>query len=93
MARHWFLDGILDSNQRVPAALIVHGFEAMETGEPARHFTVRHYPQAFPAYGWQHASFSAGCAAAAAIYYWVGFWCLLVPVAVGAPIAILTEED
>ena len=55
--------------------------------------TARHYPQAFPAYGWQHASFSAGCAAAAAIYYWVGFWCLLVPVAVGALIAILTEED
>ena len=41
----------------------------------------------------QHASFSAGCAAAAAIYYWVGFWCLLVPVAVGALMAILTEED
>ncbi len=39
------------------------------------------------------ASFSTGCAAAAAIYYWVGFWCLLAPVAEGALIAILTEED
>src|SRR5208337_2521635 len=44
MARPWFLDGILDGNQRVPAALIVHGFEAMETAEPARHF--RPCPQA-----------------------------------------------
>lgn len=39
------------------------------------------------------ASFSAGCAAAAATYYWTGFWCLSVPVAVGVLIAILTEED
>jgi uncharacterized membrane protein YoaK (UPF0700 family) len=39
------------------------------------------------------ASFSAGCAAAAAAYYWMRFWCLSVPVAVGVLIAILTEED
>ena len=39
------------------------------------------------------ASFSAGCAAAAATYYWMGFWCLAAPVAVGVLIAILTEED
>ena len=39
------------------------------------------------------ASFAAGCAAAAAIYHWVGFWCLVVPAAVGVLIAILTEED
>ena len=44
MARSWFLDGILNGDQRVPAALIVHGFEAVEAREPARHFRPR--PQA-----------------------------------------------
>jgi uncharacterized membrane protein YoaK (UPF0700 family) len=36
--------------------------------------------------------FAGGCAVAAALYYWVGFWCLAVPVAVGAATAILREE-
>jgi uncharacterized membrane protein YoaK (UPF0700 family) len=35
--------------------------------------------------------FAGGCAVAAALYYWVGFWCLAVPVAVGAATAILHE--
>jgi len=37
--------------------------------------------------------FAAGCAVAAALYYWVGFWCLAVPVAVGAATAIVRHED
>jgi uncharacterized membrane protein YoaK (UPF0700 family) len=36
--------------------------------------------------------FAGGCAVAAALYYWVGFWCLAVPVAVGAATAILRNE-
>jgi uncharacterized membrane protein YoaK (UPF0700 family) len=36
--------------------------------------------------------FAAGCAVAAALYYWVGFWCLAVPVAVGAATAILRDD-
>jgi uncharacterized membrane protein YoaK (UPF0700 family) len=37
--------------------------------------------------------FAAGCSAAAILYYWVGFWCLIVPVAAGATTAILHDED
>jgi uncharacterized membrane protein YoaK (UPF0700 family) len=37
--------------------------------------------------------FAAGCAAAAALYVWVGFWCLAVPVVVGAATAIMRAED
>jgi len=36
--------------------------------------------------------FAAGCAVAALLYYWVGFWCLAVPVAVGAATAILRDD-
>jgi uncharacterized membrane protein YoaK (UPF0700 family) len=37
------------------------------------------------------ASFAAGCAVAAILYYFVGFWCLALPVAVGAATAILRD--
>jgi uncharacterized membrane protein YoaK (UPF0700 family) len=37
--------------------------------------------------------FAAGCAVAAILYDWVGFWCLAIPVAVGATTAILRQED
>jgi uncharacterized membrane protein YoaK (UPF0700 family) len=37
-------------------------------------------------------SFAAGCALGALLYYWFGFWCLAVPVAVGAVAAISTES-
>jgi uncharacterized membrane protein YoaK (UPF0700 family) len=37
-------------------------------------------------------SFAAGCALGAFFYYWFGFWCLAVPVAVGAVAAISTES-
>jgi uncharacterized membrane protein YoaK (UPF0700 family) len=37
--------------------------------------------------------FAAGCAAAAVLYYWVGFWCLAVPVVVGTAAAIGRPED
>jgi uncharacterized membrane protein YoaK (UPF0700 family) len=37
--------------------------------------------------------FAAGCAVAAALYAWIGFWCLAVPAAVGAVSAILAVED
>ena len=38
--------------------------------------------------GW----FAGGCALAAALYYWIGFWSLAVPVAVGATTAILGQD-
>jgi uncharacterized membrane protein YoaK (UPF0700 family) len=37
--------------------------------------------------------FAAGCAAAALLYAWIGFWCLALPVAVGAASAIIRMED
>jgi uncharacterized membrane protein YoaK (UPF0700 family) len=37
--------------------------------------------------------FAGGCAVAAVLYYWFGFWCLAVPVVVGAATAILQNED
>jgi uncharacterized membrane protein YoaK (UPF0700 family) len=37
--------------------------------------------------------FAAGCALAALLYDWFGFWCLVVPVAVGAATAILRDDD
>jgi uncharacterized membrane protein YoaK (UPF0700 family) len=37
--------------------------------------------------------FATGCATAAVLYYWVGFWCLIVPVAAGAATAMLHHED
>jgi uncharacterized membrane protein YoaK (UPF0700 family) len=37
--------------------------------------------------------FAAGCGAAAVLYYIVGFWCLAVPVAVGAATAILRDAE
>lgn len=36
--------------------------------------------------------FAAGCAVAALLYYWLGFWCLAVPVAAGAATAILRDD-
>jgi uncharacterized membrane protein YoaK (UPF0700 family) len=36
--------------------------------------------------------FAVGCGVAALLYYWVGFWCLALPVAVGAATAILRDE-
>jgi uncharacterized membrane protein YoaK (UPF0700 family) len=37
--------------------------------------------------------FAAGCAIAAILYAWVGFWCLAVRVLVGAASAIARNED
>jgi uncharacterized membrane protein YoaK (UPF0700 family) len=37
--------------------------------------------------------FAGGCAVAAVLYYWFGFWCLAVPVVVAAATAILRYED
>jgi uncharacterized membrane protein YoaK (UPF0700 family) len=37
--------------------------------------------------------FAAGCAVAAILYYWAGFWCLAVPVVVGAATAMVRAED
>jgi uncharacterized membrane protein YoaK (UPF0700 family) len=36
--------------------------------------------------------FATGCAAAAGLYYWAGFWCLIVPVVVGAATAFLGKD-
>jgi uncharacterized membrane protein YoaK (UPF0700 family) len=36
--------------------------------------------------------FAGGCALAAVLYYWIGFWSLAVPVAVGATTAILGKD-
>jgi uncharacterized membrane protein YoaK (UPF0700 family) len=41
---------------------------------------------------WSIAWFALGCAVAAGLYYLVGFWCLALPVAVGAATAILRED-
>ncbi len=37
--------------------------------------------------------FAAGCGVAAALYLWIGFWCLAVPVGVGAASALIRTED
>jgi uncharacterized membrane protein YoaK (UPF0700 family) len=37
--------------------------------------------------------FAVGCAIAAALYAWVGFWCLALPVTVGSASAIVRLED
>ena len=37
--------------------------------------------------------FAGGCGMAAALYFWIGFWCLAVPVAVGAASAIMRIEE
>jgi uncharacterized membrane protein YoaK (UPF0700 family) len=37
--------------------------------------------------------FAVGCALAAALYAWVGFWCLALPVVVGVASAIVHLED
>jgi uncharacterized membrane protein YoaK (UPF0700 family) len=37
--------------------------------------------------------FAGGCAVSAVLYYWFGFWCLAVPVAVGAATAILHTDS
>lgn len=37
--------------------------------------------------------FAVGCAVAAILYFWIGFWCLGVPVIVGAATAILRIEE
>jgi uncharacterized membrane protein YoaK (UPF0700 family) len=36
--------------------------------------------------------FALGCAAAAGLYFWIGFWCLAVPVVVGAASAVIRPE-
>ena len=38
-------------------------------------------------------AFAAGCGAAAVLYAWIGFWCLAVPVMVGAIAAIVRVTD
>jgi uncharacterized membrane protein YoaK (UPF0700 family) len=38
-------------------------------------------------------AFAAGCALAAVLYGWIGFWCLAVPVATGAVAAIVRITD
>ena len=37
--------------------------------------------------------FAGGCAVAALLYYWFGFWCLALSVAVGAGTAILQRQE
>ncbi len=36
--------------------------------------------------------FAVGCALSAALFYFVGFWCLAAPVVVGVATAILREQ-
>jgi uncharacterized membrane protein YoaK (UPF0700 family) len=38
-------------------------------------------------------AFAGGCASAAILYAWIGFWCLVVPVVVGAASAIVRIRD
>jgi hypothetical protein len=42
----------------------------------------------FTAVAW----FAAGCALAATLYAWVGFWCLAVPALLGTASAMLATE-
>jgi uncharacterized membrane protein YoaK (UPF0700 family) len=37
--------------------------------------------------------FACGCGVAAGLYFWIGFWCLAVPVAVGAVTAFIAVEE
>ncbi len=37
--------------------------------------------------------FACGCGVAATLYLWIGFWCLAVPVAVGAASALIRIEE
>jgi uncharacterized membrane protein YoaK (UPF0700 family) len=37
--------------------------------------------------------FACGCGVAASLYFWIGFWCLAVPVVVGAASAIIRIEE
>src|SRR5262245_38900158 len=37
--------------------------------------------------------FACGCGVAAALYFWIGFWCLVVPVVVGALSAMIRIEE
>ena len=37
--------------------------------------------------------FACGCGVAAALYFWIGFWCLAIPVVVGAASAIVRIEE
>jgi uncharacterized membrane protein YoaK (UPF0700 family) len=37
--------------------------------------------------------FAAGCAVAAALFAWIGFWCLAVPAVIGAASAVLAAES
>jgi len=37
--------------------------------------------------------FACGCGVAAALYFWIGFWCLAVPVVVGAISAMIRIEE
>jgi uncharacterized membrane protein YoaK (UPF0700 family) len=37
--------------------------------------------------------FALGCATAATIYVWIGFWSLAVPVVIGASTAIMQAEE
>jgi hypothetical protein len=41
---------------------------------------------------WSISCFALGCALAAVLYYLAGFWCLALPVVVGAATVILRED-
>jgi uncharacterized membrane protein YoaK (UPF0700 family) len=46
------------------------------------------FKRMFAAVAW----FAAGCALAATLYAWVGFWCLAVPAVLGAASAVLAVK-
>jgi uncharacterized membrane protein YoaK (UPF0700 family) len=57
--------------------------------QPDQAGTVRdRFNRMFAAVAW----FAAGCALAASLYAWVGFWCLLVPALLGAASAALAAK-
>jgi len=41
---------------------------------------------------WSIAFFALGCALAAGLYYLIGFWCLALPVVVGAATVVLRDD-
>lgn len=59
-------------------------------GDPAQRAIVRaRLMRTLTAIAW----FAGGCAAAAALYAWSGFWCLAVPVAIGLATAVARLRD
>lgn len=69
---------------------VLDAVDLLRRAEPTQAAAIRaRFGRTFRSIVW----FAGGCAVSAVLYYWVGFWSLAVPVAVGAATAILRVED